>query len=216
MRAQPRLSCPVCRDPRAAPFVAVDGRDYWRCDACDARFLEPSQRPGLDAERAHYAHHQNDVADPRYRRFLTKLAEPLLHRLAPASDGLDFGCGPGPALAAMLVEAGHRVALYDPWSHPDPAPLARTYDFVTCTEVVEHLHDPAGTFDRLAGLLRPGGRLAVMTCFRTDDARFAAWHYRRDPTHVVFYHARTFAVLAAQRGLAFDSPAKDVAFLQQP
>ena len=39
----------------------------------------------------------------------------------------------------------------------------------------------------LSYLVRPGGWTGVMTCFQTDDARLAHCHYRRDPTHVVFY-----------------------------
>ncbi len=196
------------------PLSRVDGLDYWRCDTCQARFLDPAARPAAPAERAHYLHHENRVDDPGYRRFLSKLAEPLLARL-PASglQGLDYGCGPGPALAAMLREAGHHVALYDPFFHPDPAPLEQTYDFITCTEVVEHFHHPAAEFDRLGAMLRPGGVLAVMTCFQTDDARFAQWHYRRDPTHVVFYREATLRTIAAQRGWSCEIPAKDVALM---
>ncbi len=82
---------------------------------------------------AHYLHHENHLDDPGYRRFLSKLADPLLARLPAGSKGLDYGCGPGPALAAMLREAGHQVALYDPFFHPDLTPLERSYDFETCT-----------------------------------------------------------------------------------
>ena len=39
-----------------------------------------------------------------------------------------------------------------------------------------------------------------MTCFQNADDRFATWHYRRDPTHVVFYREETFAWLAAHFG----------------
>nr|WP_322100069.1 class I SAM-dependent methyltransferase [Geminicoccus roseus] len=209
-------ACPVCRAGAALPFLSVGGRDYRRCAQCEARFLDPAQLPAPDEERAEYLRHQNDPDDPHYRRFLARLAEPLLAALGPELEGLDFGCGPGPALAAMLREAGHRVALYDPFFHPDTGALSRRYDFVACAEVVEHFHDPAGMFDRLDGLLRPGGVLGVMTCFQTDDARFADWHYRRDPTHVVFYRARTFAVLAAQRSWSCAIPRKDVALLRKP
>ncbi|MFW5832538.1 MAG: class I SAM-dependent methyltransferase [Pseudomonadota bacterium] len=208
--------CPVCRAPGALPFLTVDGRDYGRCGVCEARFLDPRHHPSRAAERAVYAMHRNDPADPGYRRFAARLATPLLARVPLGSSGLDFGCGPASALAALLEEAGHRVARYDPAFFPDPAPLARRYGFVAAMEVVEHLHDPAGTFDLLAGLLEPGGVLAIMTCFQTDDARFARWHYRRDPTHVVFYRRATLAHVAAARGLAFESPVKDVAFLRRP
>ena len=209
-------ACPVCRSPDTGPLLSVDGRDYGSCPQCEARFLAPAQRPSQAEERAHYGHHNNDPADPRYRRFLAKLADPLLARLPGPSSGLDFGCGPGPALAAMLREAGHAVVLYDPFFAPDPAPLAARYDFVACTETAEHFHDPAGEFDRLRRLLRPGGLLALMTCFQTEDARFAGWHYRKDPTHVVFYREATFRFLAKRWGWGCEVPAKDVVFLQCP
>ncbi len=209
----PGFACPVCRTPETGAFMEVDGRRYRRCPTCEATFLQPDQRPDRDAEFAHYRRHDNRIDDPDYRRFLRRLADPLLARLAAASHGLDFGCGPGPALAAMLVEAGHTVALYDPFFAPDTRALESTYDFITCTEVVEHLHHPAGVFDRLDALLRPGGWLAVMTCFQTDDARFAHWHYRRDPTHVVFYREETLRRVADARGWSCDIPIKDVALM---
>ena len=209
--------CPVCRSasgPRG--FVVAEGKAYLRCEGCEATWLEPAFRLSLADERAHYDQHENAVDDPGYRRFLSKLADPLCARLAPGAEGLDYGCGPGPALAAMLAERGYKTALYDPAYAPDAAVLERRYAFVTCTETAEHFHDPAGEFDRLAELLEPGGVLAVMTCFQTDDARFADWWYRKDPTHVVFYREATLERIAQARGLVFDSPVKDVAFLTKP
>jgi 2-polyprenyl-3-methyl-5-hydroxy-6-metoxy-1,4-benzoquinol methylase len=136
--------------------------------------------------------------------------------LPAGARGLDFGCGPGSALAAMLGEAGFSVALYDPLFAPDRAPLDAAYDFVTATEVLEHLHRPAETLDLLDRLVRPGGWLGVMTGFQTDDARFADWHYRRDATHVTFYRADTLAYLARQRGYDCTIPGKDVALWRKP
>jgi SAM-dependent methyltransferase len=202
--------------PGSIPFLSVEGRRYSRCETCAARFLDPGQRPSREAEYAHYLHHENHLDDPAYRRFLSKLAVPLLARLPSASRGLDYGCGPGPALAAMLCEAGHAVALYDAFFHPDPAPLSQIYDFVTCTETAEHFHRPAEEFARLMALVRPGGWLAIMTCFQTDDSRFQAWHYRNDPTHVVFYRGETLRHLAAARGWHCEVPVKDVALMQRP
>jgi len=208
--------CPVCETAGAEPFVSVAGRDYRRCPTCAARFLEPRQRPSRAAEYAHYLQHENHPDDPAYRRFLSKLAVPLCARLPAGAAGLDYGCGPGPALAAMLREAGHAVALYDPFFAPEPAVLSRVYDFVTCSETAEHFHRPAAEFARLLGLVRPGGQLAIMTCFQTDDARFRDWHYRRDPTHVVFYREATLRHLAAERGWRCEIPVKDVALMRRP
>ena len=210
------MPCPVCRAAGTGRFLGIEDRNYWRCPTCEATFLDPAQRPGPVEELAHYRHHENDPDDPHYRRFLSKLSDPLLAALPPGCRGLDYGCGPGPALAAVLTEAGHEVQLYDPFFHPDRQALDQCYDFITCTETAEHFHHPAREFDRLGGMLKPGGMLGVMTCFQTDDARFADWHYRKDPTHVVFYRAATLAVIARQRHWSFESPAKDVALMRKP
>ncbi|NNF79781.1 MAG: class I SAM-dependent methyltransferase [Rhizobiales bacterium] len=207
--------CPVCRSPSVGVFAELEARTYWRCETCEATYLGVQHYPSAHEELTQYRLHENHVDDPGYRRFLSKLAGPMLDQLGPGSEGLDYGCGPGPALAAMMNEAGHHVSLYDPFFHADTATLTRTFDFITCSETAEHFHQPAEEFDRLDSLLRPGGLLGVMTCFQTDDARFANWHYRKDPTHVVFYRLSTFAVLAGQRGWRFSSPAKDIVLLRK-
>ncbi len=196
--------CPVCRGAGAAEFARVRDRLYWRCPDCSATFLDRSRLPDPDRESARYRQHRNDPADPGYREFLDRLARPLLLRLAPNSLGLDYGCGPGPALAQILSQAGHRVRLYDPLFFPDESALAQTYRFITCTETAEHFHDPAGEFDRLDRLLCPGGWLALMTRLLSDDERFAGWTYRRDPTHVVFYKPATFEAVCRGRGWRID------------
>jgi SAM-dependent methyltransferase len=209
-------ACPLCRDCSPEPLLSVGGRDYWRCTRCAVRFLDPRQYPSRAAEYTEYLRHENDPDEPGYRRFLSKLTTPLLARLAPGARGLDYGCGPGPALAAMLRAAGHEMALYDPFFHPDPQPLRQTYDFVTCTEAAEHFHRPAEEFARLMSLVRAGGWLAIMTCFQTDDALFRNWHYRQDPTHVIFYREQTLRHLSAARGWSCEVPAKDVALMRRP
>lgn len=208
------LTCPVCGQSGTEAFARIEARTYWRCGTCGARFMDPAAHLTPEAERAQYLHHENDVEDAGYRQFLSKLAEPLLERLAPASEGLDFGCGPGPALAAMLTERGHRMAVYDPFFAPDTDVLGRAYDFVTCTEVIEHFRAPAAEFRTLRRLVRPGGWLGLMTCFQTDDDRFESWHYPKDPTHVVFYREETLHWLAASGGWSCTIPRKDVALLQ--
>lgn len=187
------MICPLCHDNHCLPFARVDTRDYFRCQRCQLTFLDPEQLPDANTEREHYQLHENDPADTRYRAWLDRLAAPLGDRLANASEGLDFGCGPGPALALMLSERGHRMSVYDPVFANDRLALQRDYDFVTCTEVVEHFHQPGEMFALLATLIRPGGLLGIMTGLLHDGVDFHSWHYRRDPTHVCFYREQTFA-----------------------
>lgn len=209
------IRCPVCETSALVPFLTIDATPYHRCEACEARVMDASAWLDERAERAVYDLHDNDPRDEGYRRFLSKLTGPLLERLAPGARGLDFGCGPGPALAAMLRESGMEMTLFDPFYYPDRCALTQQYDFITCTEVVEHLHRPAEIFRQLDRLLVPGGLLGVMTCFQTDDERFANWHYRRDPTHIVFYRQATMQWLARAHGWELDIPAKDVAIFQK-
>lgn len=208
-------ACPICRTPGADVFVTVDNLHYWKCPVCEARFLDPAQRPTPEEEHRQYSLHRNDPGDRRYRDFLAKLVAPLADCLAGPSQGLDYGCGPGPALAEMMRERGHEMSLYDPFFFPDEEVLSRTYDFIACTETAEHFHCPADEFDRLHGLLRPGGWLGIMTSFQADDARFADWHYRKDPTHVVFYREETFRAIAAWRGWSCVFPAANIALMQR-
>lgn len=209
------MRCPVCERPAARLFFRDGLLDYWCCDSCAATFLDPGRLPAAEDERAHYRLHRNEPDDEGYRQFLMRLATPLLERLPPAQYGLDYGCGPGPVLAGLLREAGHTMALYDPFFHDDATVLDRRYDFITCTEVAEHFHDPAVEFARLGRLLSPGGWLAVMTAFLNDDTDFAAWHYRRDPTHVVFYREQTFRWLAQSHGWSCEFPRMNVALLRK-
>jgi len=207
-----QTECRVCGAEKSFFFVSADGTDYYRCPSCLATFAGGEFLLGPEEERSRYACHKNDPSDQEYRRFLSKLADPLLDRLGTPKEGLDFGCGTGPALAQMLEDVGHHISLFDPFFCPDGAALERQYDFVTCTEVFEHFHNPARELKLLDRLLRPGGLLAVMTCFQTDDAKFKEWHYRRDPTHVVFYKEETMRHVAEIFGWGIEMPVKDVVF----
>lgn len=210
-----RFPCPVCRHGSIGPFMVVRQRWYGRCARCDATVLHPEQLPRRDAERARYEQHNNDGSDPGYVSFLHKLLDPLAARLSPGARVLDYGSGPAPVLAELMQQEGYTVAVYDPFFAPDLAPLAQMYDAITCCEVAEHFHRPAEELDRLLTMLQPGGILAVMTEFQTEDARFANWYYRQDPTHVVFYRESTWRQLAADRTLTIEIPRKNVALLQR-
>ncbi len=206
--------CPLCAGDQIAELFEVGGRRFYHCVVCAMRYVDPQARLKPEAEKAHYDAHENDPSDPDYRAFLSKLAEPLIDRLEPGASGLDYGCGPGPTLSVMLAERGFSMAVYDPFFVNDAEVLEATYDFIACTETVEHFYQPAEEFDRLARLLRPGGWLAVMT--QTADARFGPdWWYLRDPTHVCFYAPETFRWIADAFGWHLAMPAENIALFRR-
>jgi|TARA_B110000977_G_scaffold187863_1_gene255445 hypothetical protein len=136
--------------------------------------------------------------------------------VTPNSEGLDFGSGPGPTLSLMLSEEGHNMAIYDPFYAPDTNVLKQTYDFITITEVAEHLSAPRLELDQLWGLLRPGGWLGIMTKLVIDEPAFAGWHYKNDPTHISFFSRETFKHLAQHWSTEVEFIGDDVILLQKP
>lgn len=209
------LPCPLCTG-NATDFYRDRRRPYHRCEDCRLVFVPPDCYLDAGDEKAEYDLHRNQVDDPGYRRFLSRLAAPLLDRLPPLSEGLDFGCGPGPALAAMLEEAGHRVALFDLFYRADASVWQARYDFITATEVVEHLHHPGEELQRLWRHLRPGGWLGIMTKLVRDREAFAGWHYKNDPTHVCFFSRETWQWWAARQGTVPEFVADDALLLRKP
>ncbi|MFP4648835.1 MAG: class I SAM-dependent methyltransferase [Halorhodospira sp.] len=209
----PHRACPLCAGE--AVLFHRGQRTYYRCPSCALIHVPSSEHLDAAAERAVYDQHENEVGDPGYHRFLARLVEPLLDEVAPPARALDFGCGPGPALAAMLAKAGLETRLYDPFYFPDPAPLSECYQVITATEVVEHLAQPGYELERLWSLLEPGGWLGLMTKRQPLPASFPDWHYLRDPTHIAFFHDETFRYLADCWEAELRLPRGDVALLRK-
>lgn len=207
--------CPLCGGtPRA--FLSDGGRDYRRCGTCLLTFLPSAQHLDAAAERARYEQHNNSSSDPEYRGFLDRLLKPLSAALKPGARGLDYGCGPGPTASVMMRERGFPTVDYDPYFFDDGAALTKKYEFIICTEVLEHLRRPKDDLTRLDGLLSAGGVFGVMTGVLEDDAAFAGWWYRRDFTHIAFYRPETLAWIAGRFGWTLSRPSRDAALFRKP
>lgn len=197
------MLCPLCQEPSPSPVPFARGAsDYFDCTACGFRFLDPAHRLSATDEQARYLHHENDPADEGYREYTVPLVAAIVASQGPESQGLDFGSGSDSAAYRMLGERGYAsIARYDRFFRPDNSVLRpATYDFIYACEVVEHFHEPRAEFKRLRSMLRPGGLLALMTSLLTPEVDFENWHYRRDPTHVGFFSARSLGKIAQELG----------------
>jgi 2-polyprenyl-3-methyl-5-hydroxy-6-metoxy-1,4-benzoquinol methylase len=208
-------NCPLCGSRDSKHFYSDKRADYYGCDTCELIFVPSEFWLAASEEKLEYDLHNNDVEDLGYRKFLNRLAAPLLQWLEPASHGLDFGCGPGPALAAMLNEAGHKVELYDPFYANDPEKLTQCYDFITSTEVFEHLQQPRQVLEKLLSILNTGGTLAIMTQLAYGQEEFKTWRYKSDKTHIIFFSKNTFEWIARQYDLQLEFVNDNVIFLQK-
>ncbi len=210
-----REPCPLCRMSAGEAFWQDRRRGYLRCPVCALVYVPPRHFVTAAAEKAEYDLHENSPRDTGYRRFLSRLFGPMRARLSPGARGLDFGCGPGPTLSVLFEEAGHDVALYDPFYAPDASVFDRRYDFITASEVVEHLHRPRQELDRLWSCLRRGGTLGVLTQLVINRKRFSRWRYKDDATHVCFWSRTTFEWLAAQWQANLNFVGSDVILLEK-
>ena len=202
--------CPLCLSEQTRFYHQDKNRDYYQCSTCQLVFVLPEYHLNQAQEKAHYDHHENSSEDLGYRQFLSRLAQPLLERLPANSTGLDFGCGPGPTLSKIISESGHHVSLFDIYYYPDTSVLTETYDFVTATEVIEHLYHPDQVWNTWLSLVKSGGWLAIMTKQVTDLAGFTNWHYKLDMTHVIFFSKPTFEYLAKRDNLTLEFVGSDV------
>jgi methyltransferase family protein len=191
-------SCPLCKNQDCNVFFFDKRRRFFHCSTCCLVFIAPCQFLSAAAEKAEYDLHENIPDDPGYRRFLGRLFEPMRERVAVGSQGLDFGSGPGPTLSLMFEEAGFWMEIFDKFYANDPLVLEKQYDFISATEVVEHLHDPAKTLARLWECLKIDGWFGIMTKLAVGKEAFAKWHYKNDPTHVCFFSRETFRWLAGR------------------
>lgn len=208
--------CPLCLSKEVGPFHSkVDGNSkklqYDICMHCKLIYLRAEHHLSDSEEKSRYDLHQNSPDDQGYVKHLNRLVEPLSQRLKEGGKGLDFGCGPGPTISSLLGSKGFDVSNYDLFYFQDDSLLEKQYDFITCTEVIEHFRNPRKEFERLNHLLKEGRVLGIMTNMFTDEINFASWWYHSEPTHICFYQHQTLEWIADWQGWSVDFPAKDIA-----
>lgn len=207
--------CPLCEEKDLVFYHKDKKREYWQCRICDVVFVPPQFHLNNIEEKAEYDLHQNSSDDTGYRKFLERILQPVLKQIPEKSVGLDFGCGPGPTLSKMFEERGHDMRLYDVYYFPEESALNCQYDFVTTSEVVEHLAHPMEVFSQLWQIVKEEGVLAVMTKRVQGREAFSSWHYKNDPTHITFYSESTVRWLAERLNAELEIAGSDVFLLKK-
>jgi 2-polyprenyl-3-methyl-5-hydroxy-6-metoxy-1,4-benzoquinol methylase len=154
-----------------------------RCTGCDLLITNP--RPTLDAlsqfyKSADYLPHQERMFGLRSalyqfaRRFTMSWKRQLAHTYWGTGRLLDYGCGTGIFLSAMLQEGWNvegletdsvarssaEHAIGKPL-HSDPATLTGPFDLVTLWHVLEHLPQPDEVLKALLSKLAATGRIFI-------------------------------------------------------
>jgi len=180
------------------------GVRYYHCKPCEYIFKSPECYQSIEAQKARYDLHENNENDPGYEAYFRRFLDFVLPLISKPETALDFGCGRSSLLAKLLGREGIECEYYDPLYHPKNLNNSKKYELIVSTEVFEHLHHPKKIFEDLISRLEKGGYLALQTQFHPNDRElFKKWYYHQDPTHIVFFRAKTFKVLAEIYGCKF-------------
>lgn len=215
--------CPDCGLGRVDPLPTVDQiPEHYKLDAYYTHGINHMADVGesfADRVLTRLAYAFDDGEDQS-----RLLGDVVRARLRDAGDVrvLDIGCGGG-TTAKRLIDLGASVSGVD----PDPAArenakakglevfdgtaedlpdevLAQRYDLVVLSHVLEHTLDPAAVLRRIAGLLKPGGRLycEVPNAGCEHFRKFSQISEMLDiPRHLYFFNKASLAHLATGSGM---------------
>ena len=207
------MKCPLCK----SLLTQKIDPSYYDCEECKSLVKDPSLYLQAAEEKAFYLLHNNDVNDKGYQQFTSPITNYIMEKYQPTAKGLDFGSGTGPVITKMLKDQQfNNISLYDPYFHSDEKALSTLYDFIYSCEVVEHFHQPQKEYERLVSLLKPGGRLLIMTHPYNGEIPFENWYYRKDPTHVFIHRKETFAFIANYFGVELEFQGERLVVLRNP
>ena len=192
-------SCTLCHHKDIEPISPPnDVRSYFFCNNCYLIFTAGQYHLTREEELERYSQHDNGLHNPGYVKFLNRVIMPSLKYLTEDMIGLDYGCGPTPTLSEILKQKGFNCYNYDPifgFDHPGDK-----YDFIFCTECFEHFFQPSSDIKKITNLIKKGSILGIMTEQWESLERFNNWYYKRDLTHVSFFHQKSMEYVCSKFG----------------
>jgi SAM-dependent methyltransferase len=166
--------CNVCEPPALAEAELAVVRPnirklkeerfaVWRCKRCGSIHAKDE----VDLDRYYRDYPFFAVAMDWRLRAMYRV---LLRRLTRAgvrksSRILDYGCGSGKFVQFLKEQGYEQAGGYDAYSEKfrDPSILERKYDCVVSQDVIEHVAEPWELLRTFAGLVEPGGIIAIGT-----------------------------------------------------
>jgi SAM-dependent methyltransferase len=224
-----QVPCPGCGHQKSTGVAGIDRRlkrlSTVACDSCGLLYTNPMPTDSeLAAYYANYYRFDYQAADsaPKEKHLKKRRAEAAsrisqLDGLLPlAARTLDFGCGSGEFVGAMLAMGhdahgfepgdaygGHAKSLYGDriaikgWQEVE---YPERFDLVTCFHVLEHLSNPVEALRQMAAWTKPDGLVFVEVPNLGADRPnrgFGALHF----AHLLGFNRHNLIVAAAHAGL---------------
>lgn len=223
------VPCPACGSSDSKPLVSLDRRlkrlPTSMCSHCGLLYTNPMP---TDAELATYYQdyyrfdYQAATTEPKEKHIRKRHAEAagraaqLEGLLTAGARTLDFGCGSGEFIGAMLAsgydahgfEPGDTYGNYARALYGDRISVAgwqdvqfdAPFDLVTCFHVVEHLRNPVAAMQQMAQWTVPGGLVYIEVPdlgIVHPNKGFGALHF----AHLTGFNRHNLVVAAGRAGL---------------
>lgn len=186
-------NCPLCNSYNVSLIEGIETPRYFICSNCQLIYMDDQYIVSPEAEKARYDTHNNSLENEGYvNMFESFIGQAIVPFVSPGAKTLDYGSGPSPVLQYLLQQKGYPTDIYDHYYAPEPIFIGKIYELIVSTETIEHVADAAGLWKLFIDHLAADGTLAIMTLFHPGPTEFPRWWYRRDPTHIRFYHPETF------------------------
>jgi len=227
------MICQICgsEDVEESIFVK-DSYELARCSACGVAFVT---NPPSAAELEHlysfasgyHVNFRDDSREIASRFAVARRQYAAIARHSPEGRCLDIGASAGffVKTAADNGWDAHGIELSRDTSElaqerygvdvvcarlEDTSFEPRSFDVITLWDVIEHVANPLDTMCRVAGLLKPGGVVGILT--PNLDGLFARYSYRlgrrihhwpavEPPAHLYQFSVRSLATLLGRAGL---------------
>jgi len=186
--AQKNYLCPLCNSEGNSFYK----QQFYKCSWCKSVFRSKEYFACSKSEKTRYESHNNNINDLGYQDFVSPIVKSVLENHCKSEDWLDFWAGTGPVISHLLQKKWYIPHLYDPFFHNYPKLLNKKYDYIIACEVIEHFYRPQKEFQLLYNLLKPKGKLYIMTDMYDPERDFEDWYYKNDVTHVFFYSKEAF------------------------
>lgn len=209
--------CNICGNKNTHPvFNRPDGLEVFECQNCGLAFIAP--RPSEEAILQIYKNQDADFETLKNKFYDQKKigsTKSIVRRISKfrkiaGSRVLDIGCGPGSLLyefkkagakgtgleiSKALAYFGRKelgLDIQEGTLENSNLSLA-SFDIVICSNLIEHLPDPAGFFSRLPRVLIPAGILYISTPNYDATKEYGnKWPgFYRDFEHIFYFKKRS-------------------------
>jgi len=224
-----RDPCPICGHSGAREWLRAPDRFHGRhqlytlvrCTTCSLVWLHPPPRPEEMAEHYTDAYHRLISGAGSNSVFRWRDRRAALIQYKQRGSLLDLGCSSGSFLEFLKREpwelygievstecakvaeqkSGARVFVGDVLDAPFPP---KSFDVITCFDVLEHLYEPRRVMSKIWEWLKPGGIFYVLVPnIDSAEARVfgSFWGGLELPRHLFHYSPASLSYLANSVGL---------------